>query len=90
MKAAVKDKNWKKAKTIYDKALTIAVFIEPNTEEYIKIWGNSPYVDDESQEKPGWFDRKTIMKISDECVKLGIESIMFPIRIPAEIKNSNE
>lgn len=90
-KAAVKEKDWMKAKLIYNKALNIATFLEPNQKEYSAIWGNAPYIDDDDDEEtPGWFERKMIMDVSFECMKLGIETKMMPMRIQQPIKKDTE
>lgn len=91
MHEAVSERNWMRAKQIYRSALSVATFIEPNHEEYIKIWGNRPYVDEEDQIVEGWFDLNTIRLIATRCVELGIESGRFPMLVPDPIiKNSTE
>lgn len=89
-KAAYKDKDWIKAKMIYNRVLNIVTFLEPNQKEYSTIWGNAPYIDDEEKETPGWFDRHMIMDVSFECMKLGIETRTLPMRVPQAIKKDTE
>ena len=80
-KQAIKDKNWKRAKIIYQSALSAAVFMELDEDEYSLVWGNGPFIPDSEIEVPGFFDRDLVMKMSEECWKLGIETIKMPIKI---------
>lgn len=80
-KQAIKDKNWKRAKYIYQSALSAAVFMELDQDEYSLVWGNAPYISDGEIEVPGFFDRALVMRMSEECWKLGIETINMPIKI---------
>ena len=80
---AVIRKDWFQAKYLYDKASTVAVFLEAPQEVREKLFGR--YNEERGEKEQGAFDDRSIAKVMRECLiknNLGFECMVY--RIPGE------
>ena len=80
---AVIRKDWFQAKYLYDKASTVAVFLEAPQEVREKLFGR--YNEERDEKEQGAFDDRSIAKVMRECLiknNLGFECMVY--RIPGE------
>ena len=80
---AVIRKDWFQAKYLYDKASTVAVFLEAPQEVREKLFGR--YNEERDEKEQGAFDDRSIAKAMRECLiknNLGFECMVY--RIPGE------
>lgn len=81
--AAVIQKNWFKAKYLYDKASAVTVFLEAPQEIREKLFGR--YNEERDEKEQGAFDDRSVAKVMKECLiknNLGFECMVY--RIPGE------
>lgn len=80
---AVIRKDWFQAKYLYDKASTVAVFLEAPQKVREKLFGR--YNEERDEKEQGAFDDRSIAKVMRECLiknNLGFECMVY--RIPGE------
>lgn len=80
---AVIRKDWFQAKYLYDKASTVAVFLEAPQEIREKLFGR--YNEERDEKEQGAFDDRSVAKVMKECLiknNLGFECMVY--RIPGE------
>lgn len=66
-KSCVSNKNWFKAKYIYESARDIAVFMELDRETMIELFGDRP---DRETIVKGAFEERLVQKVFLECMKV--------------------
>ena len=82
---AYADKQWSKAKLIYDKACTVIGFLDPPEEVWRQLFGHYSEETDEAIDDGLFMDTK-VRKVMRECISknhLGFECMVY--RIPGEI-----
>lgn len=82
---AYADKQWSRAKLIYDKACTVIGFLDPPEEVWRQLFGHYDEETDEAIDDGLFVDAK-VHKVMRECISknhLGFECMVY--RIPGEI-----
>lgn len=77
---AVRQKDWYKAKFIYNKALTIGTFLELSEEDKDWLWGyGKEDVNGNVYFEYGLFNRERVRRMEEACVKSHIETRDYPL-----------
>lgn len=82
---AYADKQWSKAKLIYDKACTVISFLDPPEEVWRQLFGHHNGETDEAIDD-GLFSDARVNKVMKECLiknHMGFECMVY--RVPGEI-----
>lgn len=65
-----RNKEWSRAKMLYFRAQTVAVFLELPEDKLAEFFGNRPYKEDWEPLKPGLFPEEKVERVSWECVRI--------------------
>ncbi len=82
--AAYRKKDWTRAKLIYDKAVTVAGFLELSREDHELLFGR--YNEEQDAAEDGLFEDAKVHKVMMETVvknRLGFECMVY--RVPGEV-----
>ena len=64
---AVESKNYMRAKALYNKALTVATFMQIPKEAMAELFGQSAGIADDDEAQDGLFRREAVSRVDLEC-----------------------